>query len=392
MMNNAILCLNSGSSSIKFAVYPDFNPLEAVVHGTFDRIGLSNSSFTVNQPGHPTDRQPAHLPDPIACVPLLLASLASRLPGSSFAAIGHRIVHGGTKYSQPERITPALIAALMEISSFDPDHMPAALALIAACDIHFAGVKQVACFDTGFHEHLPIVARLLAIPRKYYDQGIRRYGFHGLSYAFLMEELARLAGADVATGHVVLAHLGNGASMAAVWQGTCMDTTKACTPTAGCPMSTRSGDLDPGLVSFFMGTQNMTVDQFHEMVNKRSGLLGISDTSSDVRDLLAIESTDVRAADALGVFCHQAKKSIASMAAAIGGLETLVFSGGIGENSPDMRARICAGLEFIGVDLDPKLNANNAAVISIPGAPVTVRVIATNEELQIARSVARLST
>jgi acetate kinase len=250
----------------------------------------------------------------------------------------------------------------------------------------------VACFDTAFHHDLPRVAQLLPIPRRYEAQGVRRYGFHGLSYAFLMEELARLAGPEAAQGQIILAHLGNGASLAAVRDGKSIDTSMSFTPTAGVPMSSRSGDLDPGLIWYLARTENMSAKQFNEMVNSQSGLLGMSETCSDMRNLLDREARDVRAAEAVALFCYQIKKWIGSFAAALGGLDTLVFAGGIGENAPLVRARICDGLGFLGIELDPQRNAQHAALISPDSGRVRVRVIHTDEALMIARSVARVLT
>jgi acetate kinase len=245
----------------------------------------------------------------------------------------------------------------------------------------------VASFDTAFHHDLPRVARLLPIPRRYDAQGVRRYGFHGLSYAFLMGELARVAGSEAAQCRVILAHLGNGASLAAVHHGKSVDTSMSFTPTAGVPMSTRAGDLDPGLAWYLARTENMSVKQFNEMVNFHSGLLGVSETSSDMRDLLKCESQDVRAAEAVALFCYQVKKWIGAFAAALGGVDTLIFAGGIGENAPAVRARICSGLGFLGIEIDEKQNAANDDVISATSSRVAVRVIHTDEELMIARSV-----
>jgi acetate kinase len=248
----------------------------------------------------------------------------------------------------------------------------------------------VACFDTGFHHDLPRVARLLPIPRRYEAQGVRRYGFHGLSYAFLMGELARLAGADAAKGRVILAHLGSGASLAAVHDGKSVDTSMAFTPTAGLPMSTRSGDLDPGLAWYLARAEGLDAKGFNEMVTRQSGLLGVSETSSDMRDLLARETQDVRAAEAVALFCYQVKKCIGAFAAALGGLDALVFAGGIGEKAPPVRARACEGLGFLGITLDEGRNAANAGVISAAASPVVVHVIRTDEERMIARSVCRV--
>jgi acetate kinase len=248
----------------------------------------------------------------------------------------------------------------------------------------------VACFDTAFHHDLPRVARLLPIPRRYEAQGLRRYGFHGLSYAFLMGELARLAGSEATQGRVILAHLGNGASLAAVRYGKSVDTSMSFTPAAGVPMSTRSGDLDPGLFWYLARTEGLDPKRFNDMVNFQCGLLGVSETSSDMRDLLEHEAQDVRAAEAVALFCYQVKKWIGAFAATLGGLDTLVFAGGIGENASVVRARICDGLRFLGIELDEKRNLANDGVISAAAGPVVVRVIRTDEERMIAEMVCRV--
>jgi acetate kinase len=283
-----------------------------------------------------------------------------------------------------------MVEELHRLSPFDPDHLPEEILLTEAFHHRFPELPQVACFDTAFHHDLPRVAQLLPIPRRYEAQGVRRYGFHGLSYAFLMGELARLAGPESAQGRVILAHLGNGASLAAVRGGKPVDTSMSFTPTAGVPMSTRSGDLDPGLVWYLARTEKMGAKQFNEMVNFQSGLLGVSETSSDMRDLLGREAQDVRAAEAVALFCYQIKKWIGSFAAALGGLDTLVFAGGIGENAPPVRARICEGLGFLGIELEGSRNAANAGVISTATSRVDVRVIHTDEELMIAETVCRV--
>ena len=302
-------------------------------------------------------------------------------------AVGHRVVNGGPKYYKSQRITPDMIEELRRLSPFDPDHMPEEILLAEAFHRRFPDLPQVACFDTAFHHDLPRVAQILPIPRRYEALGVRRYGFHGLSYAFLMEELARLADPAAKTGRVILAHLGNGASLAAVRDGKSVDTSMSFTPTAGIPMSTRSGDLDPGLVWYLARTEKMSAKQFNEMANFQSGLLGISETSSDMRDLLERETKDVRAAEAVAVFCYQVKKWVGAFAAALGGLDTLVFAGGIGENAPTVRARICDGLGFLGIELEEKRNATNEGVISAAASRVTIRVIRTDEEGMIAKKV-----
>jgi acetate kinase len=309
---------------------------------------------------------------------------------AAVAGVGHRVVHGGLKLSEAQRITTQLVAELHRISPYDPEHMPSGIQLMEVFHQHHPQLPQVACFDTAFHRDMPRVAKLLAIPRRFDVKGVQRFGFHGLSYAFLMEELARVAGPQAARGRLILAHLGNGASLAAVRNGKSIDTSMGFTPASGIPMSTRSGDLDPGLVWYLARTENMTGKQFHEMVHHQSGLLGVSEISPDMRDLLAREAKDVRAAEAVALFCYQVKKWIGGFAAALGGLDTLVFTGGIGENAFPVRARICEGLEFLGIRLDARKNETSAPVISTRASRVTVRVIRTDEEVTIARTVCRV--
>jgi acetate kinase len=386
-----ILSINSGSSSIKFAMYECGESLPRVLEGRIERIGLPDSALQVNGSSAADNFfRSAPLPNHAAAVSLLMDWLKPRCDNQGLAAIGHRIVHGGPQYCQPQRICAKMLNALHRFSPFDPEHLPAELILIEAFQQQFPEIQQVACFDTAFHQHMPQVAQLLPIPRSYAGKGVRRYGFHGLSYTYLMEELVRLGDPAATMGRVILAHLGNGASLAAVRNGSCIDTSMSFTPTSGLPMSTRSGDLDPGLVWFLAKTENMNASQFNTMVNTQCGLLGISETSSDVRDLLEIEADDFRAAEALSLFCYQVKKWIGSFAAALGGLDTLVFAGGIGENAPVIRSRICDGLEFLDLQLDHARNTANAGVISRNVGGVTVRVIPTDESQMIARSVCRV--
>jgi acetate kinase len=294
------------------------------------------------------------------------------------------------KHLEPELVTQELLDELHRLRPYDPDHLPREIELIEAFRQRHPKLPQVACFDTAFHRRMPRVAKLLPIPRRFDAKGIQRYGFHGLSYAYLMEELARLGDPAATTGRVILAHLGNGASMAAVRDGKGIDTSMGFTPTAGLVMSTRSGDLDPGLAPYLARTEHTTTQQFYAMVNHESGLLGVSETSSDMRDLLELEAGDARAAEAVTLFCYQAKKWIGAFAAALGGLDTLVFSAGIGENCPSIRARICDGLGFLGIELNEARNAENAPVISAGSGRVAVRVIRTDEEQMMARSVCRI--
>lgn len=383
-----ILAMNVGSSSIKFALFEIGDSYRRILHGGIDAIGSSKTALKVKCLSEADNYS----------LPLAVSTHAGAVdafmdwvePYNSFhpiSAVGHRVVHGGPKYFQPVQITSQVIEELHRLSPFDPEHLPAEILLIEAFRTRLPHLTQVACFDTAFHHDLPRVAQLLPIPRRYEAQGVRRYGFHGLSFAFLVEELARQSGPQASQGRVVLAHLGNGSSLAAVHHCKAIDTSMGFTPTAGVPMSTRSGDLDPGLAWYLARTEGMTSEQFNEMVNSQSGLLGVSETSADMRDLLQHEADDVRAAEAVSLFCYQIRKWIGSFAAALGGLDTLVFSGGIGENSPEVRARICKGLNFLGIELNESSNAKTAAVISTDTSAATVRVIRTDEELMIARSV-----
>ncbi len=325
-----VLTINGGSSSIKFALFEAGDSLRRILEGGIERIGLPQATLRV-QGLNPADNFSRLLkaPDHTVAVAALMDWIEERLGRDALVAVGHRVVHGGPKYSKPQRITAEMLAELHQLSPFDPEHMPEEILLIEAFQRRFSALPQVACFDTAFHHDLPRVAQLLPIPRRYEAQGVRRYGFHGLSYEFLMGELARLAGTDAAQGRVILAHLGNGASLAAVRDGKSVDTSMSFTPAAGVPMSTRSGDLDPGLFWYLARTENMSAKQFNVMINSKSGLLGISETSSDMRDLLECEARDVRAAEAVALFCYQIRKWIGAFSAALGGLDTLVFSGGI---------------------------------------------------------------
>jgi acetate kinase len=386
-MTTGILTVNGGSSSLKFAAFRAAADLERVLTGSFARIGTSDAELTAAEPasGHQHRRRLA-LPDHAACVPVLLELLSQMGDAPDVAAIGHRIVHGGERYRTPQRVDAEVLAELHRLTPFAPEHAPAELAVLEALGEHYPGVPQVVCFDTAFHADLPRVAQLLPIPRRYAARGVRRYGFHGISYTYLLQELDRVAGAAAARGRVLLAHLGNGASLAAVRDGRCIDTTMGFTPAAGLVMGTRTGDLDPGLVAYLARSDGMTAAEFDRLVNRESGLRGLSETTADVRELLAREAGDTRAAEALAVFCYQAKKWIGALGAALGGLDTLVFAGGIGEHAAPIRARICAGLEHLGIELDAARNDAHAPMISAPASRVAVRIIPTDEELLIARA------
>ena len=383
----SILTINGGSSSIRFALFDSVDPLRRRLQGKVDRIGLSGTNLSFSEQGGQLQEVGSINPAGYrAAVAFLMDWLKTRQVFASTQAVGHRVVHG-MMHGEPERVTPALIEVLRRITPYAPEHLPIEVALIEAIRQRYPKLLQVASFDTAFHHGMPRVATVLPIPRRYEVAGVRRYGFHGLSYEFLMQELARLGDPAATRGRVILAHLGNGASLCAVRDGKSIDTSMGFTPTAGLVMSTRSGDLDPGLVSYLARSEKMTAHQFHHMVNRESGLLGVSASSPDLRDLLVREPTDLRAAEAVALFCYQAKKWIGAYAAALGGLDTIVFAGGIGENAPVVRERICIGLEFLGIKLDRRRNARNAPLISVDAGRVRVRVIHSDEEIIIAKAV-----
>lgn len=389
-LKESVLTINGGSSSIKFALYQIGEPPEPTLVGKIDRIGSSGTNLTFNDTsrGEQGSRS-IEAADHSSAANFLIDWLEQQVGFTHVRAVGHRVVHG-MKHTEPERVSQALLDELQRISSYDPDHLPREIELIEAFRRRYPQLPQVACFDTAFHHTLPRVAQLLPIPRRFDARGIRRYGFHGLSYAYLMQQLAQVAGTQAAQGRVILAHLGNGASLAAVRDGRSIDTSMGFTPTGGLTMGTRTGDLDPGVAWYLMQSENLTPQQFNQLINHESGLLGVSETSSDMRDLIGHEATDVRAAEAVALFCYQVKKWIGAYAAALGGLDTLVFAGGIGENAPAVRARICDGLEFLGIEIDEKRNATNADVISAQTGRVAVRVMHTDEEVMIAKSVCQV--
>lgn len=386
-----VLTINGGSSSLKFAVFATAEPFERILSGRVERVGLGEARLVVRHAGGSSSEERAVEAGDQAAVASLVIQQVEEHPGlAAIAAIGHRLVHGGVRFVEPGLVTAEMLEELKRIGPLDPEHLPGEIALIEALGRTVPDVPQFACFDTAFHRTLPRAAQIVPIPRRYWSLGIRRYGFHGLSYAYLMEELARTAEPAEARGRVVLAHLGAGASLAAVREGRCLETTMGFTPASGLVMGTRCGDLDPGLIAFLSRVEGMTPDRFHRMVNHESGLLGISETSADLRDLLARCNADVRAAEAIDLFCYRVKTAIGSLSAALGGLDSLVFAGGIGENSPEVRRRACEGLEYLGIALDDGRNAAGGPVISTDVSPARVRVIRTDEEAMIARETIRL--
>lgn len=388
--NLNILTINGGSSSIKFAMYGMAENSNKIISGQIKRIGLHNPAFTVTK--NISDKKNEIKIDAEnfkEAAEFLIDWLKKQKSFDQISCIGHRIVHG-MEHTHPEIIDDNLLKELNKISEYDPDHLPAEIEIIEIFRKQFPNFLQVACFDTSFHTTMPRVAKILPIPRRFDKAGIRRYGFHGLSYAYLMETLKNIEGADKSDGRIILAHLGNGASLAAVKDGKSMDTTMGFTPAGGLVMGTRPGDLDPGVVWYMMQTKGMTAEQFNHLINHEAGLLGVSEISSDMQDLLKKESSDVRAAEAVALFCYQVKKWIGAFAAVLDGLDSLVFSGGIGENAPAIRSRICKGFDYLNIEIDEKENIKNEMIISTAKSKVKVYVIPTDEEIIIAKSAKEL--
>lgn len=389
-MTARLLTINTGSSSLKVAVYRIDSDERLELAAQANRIGLSGGRLRIRDAqGTTLLDQHGDLSSHDAALEAFFDWLRREDRDDSLAAVGHRIVHGGSRYSEPQLITDDLIAALLDLVVIDPMHLPQAISAIEVTSRTYPSVPQVACFDTAFHRRMPFVAQSYPLPRSVRDDGVIRYGFHGLSYEYIMQKL-RAEDSAAADGRVIIAHLGNGASMVAVRNGVGIDTTMGFTPSGGLMMGTRAGDLDPGVLLFLLQAKGKSADEVNDLVNRKSGLLGVSEVSADVHDLLDREATNPRAAEALALFCYQAKKYLGALAAALDGLDTLIFTGGIGENATSIRDRICTGLDFLGIQLDPERNAASAPIISVEGSQVTVRVMKTDEDLMIARHTYRL--
>lgn len=379
-VEGAVLTLNAGSSSLKVALYPATGE-RPLATGIVDRIGPDGVLRLKDAAGGDIAR-PGDLSSHAGALQSVLDSLRAAFPGLSLAAIGHRVVHGGARHAAPVRIDAAILAELEALAPFAPLHQPHNLAGIHAAMAAFPGVPQVACFDTAFHRNHPWVNDTFALPREMYERGVRRYGFHGLSYDYIAGELARIA-PGLAAGRVVVAHLGNGASACAIQNGRSVASTMGFSALDGLPMGTRCGQLDPGVMLWMMD-QGMSAPEISDLLYKRSGLLGLSGISNDMR---ALEASDApEAAQAIDYFVFRLQREIGGLAASMGGIDALVFSGGIGENSALIRARVCERMGWMGIEIDHARNASNARVVSSELARTTVMVIPTDEEAVIARA------
>ena len=365
-----ILALNCGSSTLKYALFDGEKRVQR---------GIVDASGGLQAPGSGL-RAPATTSDGFRSHAEAVHTAFEQLQAAP-EAVGHRIVHGGPSLAEPVRVDDRVLSELRRAAPFAPLHLPAAIAAIEAVSRRFPGLPQVACFDTAFHRKLPEVARRFPLPETFFVQGVQRYGFHGLSYEWAASQV-RLP------SRAILAHLGNGASMCAVRDGVSVDTTMGLTPAGGFMMGTRSGDLDPGVLLFLLQHKGMQAAELERLIDRQSGLFGVSGQTPDMQALLASE--DPRARLAVEMFCYQARKTVGALAAALGGVEMLVFTGGIGEHAAEVRARICQGLGHLGIRLEPARNARSEAVISAEGASCAVRIVAANEELVIARHVQRM--
>ena len=390
-MENIILCVNAGSSSLKFALYAISEAGEKkMAEGAIEGIGQPSARLWIrDSQKHLLEDRQARFANAHETIGALFAGLEKpELPQP--AAVGHRIVHGGMHYTAPQKITTQLQSDLQALVPLAPLHLPGQIELIEAVRKWRPTLPQVACFDTAFHCRMPELARRFPLPRSFWDQGVRRYGFHGLSYEYILSVLEKQASEPAIAGRTIIAHLGNGASMVAVRDGIPVDTSMGLTPTSGFMMGTRSGDLDPGLMLYLLRA-GYDARALEDLLDHQSGLLGVSGLSADMKTLLEKRSTDPYADQAVTMFCQGVRKFLGAFAAVLGGLDALVFTGGIGERAAPVRQEICRDLQFLGVTLDAAQNEKHAAIISIPESRCTVRVIPTNEDLMIARHASKLA-
>jgi acetate kinase len=386
--SGAILVVNCGSSSVKFALFADERDApRRLVSGALERLGLPEAHFRAKDGDRNILIDETHdIPNHVAALDLLLSKVEKLVPHDRVQAIGHRVVHGGD-CDCPLVVTAALEARLQKLIPLAPLHLPHNLVGIMAVRVRRPDLPQVASFDTAFHHGLPRLARLTGLPRRFEEGGIRRYGFHGLSYEYVIDELHRRYGDDAANGRIIVAHLGNGASMAAIKDGRSVETTMGFSTLAGLPMGTRSGDLDPGIVLYLLMEKGMTAEQVQHLLYEQSGLLGLSGLSRNMQELLVKSDEEVAAAEAIEFFCYEARKHLVGLTASLGGLDRLVFTGGIGANAPEVRAKICNGLGYLGIVLDETRNTAGELTISSYGSDVVVEAFPTDEELMIARHV-----
>lgn len=386
-----MLIVNAGSSSIKVSFYTADGSTDPYLHIEVDGIGQPEAYFRVN--GNDLDEeQTLKETADHAIVAFLHDWLTAHVDESSLHTIGHRIVHGGTRFCAPEILTPEAVEDLRAIKDLDPDHLPLAIKCIEMLKSAFNSIQQIGCFDTAFYSDMPRLAHIVPVPRKYEASGVKRYGFHGLSYEFLLSELKRCCGEEAANGRVIFAHMGSGVSLTATKKGKPIDTTMGFTPSSGVMMSTRSGDVDPALALYMQKKLHISPEDVNYILSKESGLLGVSELSADMYQLLQAEAENKHAAEAVDLFCYQVRKMIGALSTTLGGLDTIVFSGGMGENAPKIRERVLADLEYLGVELDDERNQSGEECISRDGSRVGVHVLHTDENQVILRHIEQLLT
>ena len=384
----AILVLNSGSSSVKFALFGAAEALPCRCRGALERIGSGDSRLWIRDPsGRLLMDQAKAVVDHQDALDQVLSTLARLDPGAQVIAAGHRVVHGG-RHQQPMPVDPGLLTELAAWQPLAPLHQAHNLAGIQALAAARPGLFQVACFDTAFHQSLPRIATLTALPRRFTEQGIRGYGFHGLSYESVLSALSE-RGVEVAAERIIIAHLGNGASLCAVRGGNSIATSMGFSTLSGLVMGSRTGDLDPAIPLYLQRQLGLSLDELERLLYRESGLLGVSGLSSDMDALLA-RPDHAAAAEAVELFCYRARAHLAALTASLAGLDRLVFTAGIGAHSPEIRERICSGLEYLGLRLDRQRNQRNERLISDTGSTVVIEAFATDEESTIARHVYRL--
>ena len=390
-MTNAILVLNAGSSSVKFALFEDCSEPPLILKGSVSGIGSDARIKVKKADGKETlekDLEESAVKNPTDALSTIMDTLSQMAPDIDVTAVGHRVVHGGVEFDGPVALSGSVIDKLQSLTPFAPLHQPHNLAGVAAARLRFPDARQIACFDTAFHRSHPWVNDTFALPRKFYDRGIRRFGFHGLSYEYISGKLDEIA-PHYQDGNVIVAHLGNGASMCAIRDGHSIGSTMGFSALDGLPMGTRCGQLDPGVVLYMMDQMSMSADEIEQMLYRESGLKGLSGLGSDMRELLA--NSSLEAAQAIDYFVFRIRREIGAMAAILGGLDAVVFTGGIGENAHIIRERICDDMDWLGLELDETRNRQNVEIISSDRSRVRLFVLPTNEELVIARHVRSLS-
>ncbi len=393
MASSAVVTVNAGSSSIKLAVFTvcsNAAKMSRLLDISISNIGQPVSLLQIKPVTMTAKVEEVQVANHTAACDIIVQNVLEAIPADTIVAIGHRLVHGGGRFAHPTPLKDVDEEDWQFLARIDPLHTPVARRIATRFTKSFPSVPQIACFDTTLFKDLPDVAKLVPIPKKYYQMGVRRYGFHGLSYASLIETFREKAGETAVNGRIILAHLGSGASVAAMRFGKPIDTTMGFTPVSGIPMSTRSGDLDPSVFSFLHHQNNMTADEFDHMVNFESGLLGVSGVSGDMHKLLTLEATNKDAALAIELFVRSVKKSIGAFVATLGGVDSLIFSGGIGEQSAVLRARICDGLEYMGIEISEVANERHAFLISAQQSRVGVHVIPADEARVIAEQTVTL--